>query len=214
MKDVGLLGGTFNPVHKGHMQLAAAVLFECAMDSIMFVPAAQPPHKNVDAVCNIAHRVKMLNLAIAGKKDFFISEIETGQDRPSYTIDTLRQLRQQDAKSTKYHFIIGCDAFQEIETWKCWEEVIRTTNFIVAVRPGYALDNVEMILTRNKFIPISVEGKMWCNQRNGNNIQFLSREIEDISSTDIRRRIKEKKDWRHLVPDSVGLYMNQNQLYS
>lgn len=213
MSVVGLFGGTFNPVHNGHLQLADGALTEGGMDSIMFIPAARPPHKGDSDIIAVQHRLKMLQLAICGYKHYSVSRLELDRPYPSYTIHTLKNLREVNEIDTVYHFIIGADAFLEIETWYQWQEVIHTTNFMLAQRSGHTHDDIEHLLGRNGFVPIGDDKKIWKHHDYGNKIRFLSRQIDDISSSDIRKLRATKKSWKHLLPKSVGLYIENNSLY-
>jgi len=117
MQKIGLLGGTFDPVHNGHLLLGERVLETYRFDKLLFIPAANPPHKNEAVVCDVGHRLQMLKLAIAGKRRFELSEIEISREKVSYTFDTIQELKRQNGGRVLYHFIIGFDALSEIETW-------------------------------------------------------------------------------------------------
>lgn len=213
MSVVGLLGGTFNPVHNGHLQLAEGALIEGGLDSIMFIPAAHPPHKGEFNIIAVQHRLRMLQLAVSGYEYYHVSTLELDRSHPSYTIHTLNTLRDITEIDTVYHFIIGGDAFLEIETWFHWQEVIHTTNFMLAHRSGHAHDDVEILLVRNGFAPLDDDQKIWKHHQYGNVVRFLICQIDDISSSDIRKLRSSKKPWNHLVPNSVGRYIVNNSLY-
>lgn len=213
MTRIGLLGGTFDPVHNGHLQLGKSVLSRCGFDKIQFIPAAYPPHKDEKIVCDIEHRLQMLRLAISGSRHFEISEIEVARDKISYTIDTIEGLKRSSSSLSRYHFIIGSDAVSEIETWHRWQELLYSTNFIVAVRPGFSLKEIERLLERNGFFPERSRGDRWVCERSENEILFMTGEIADISSTDIRSRIAADRSWRLLVPPKVADYIIRNKLY-
>ena len=214
MARIGLLGGTFDPVHNGHLQLAEAVLQTCDLDKILFIPAAHPPHKNQAIVCAIEHRLHMLKLGIGERKEFQISEIEISRTRASYTIETVEELRRSSGTDTRYHFILGYDALFEIETWHRWDELLASTNFIVAVRPGFSLKEIEQLLKRNGFRPARKGKDRWVHRQHANEVWFLADEIVDISSTDIRARILSARTWKNLVPPSVATYIMENRLYA
>ncbi len=214
MKRLGLLGGTFDPVHIGHLQLGNTVLDRYGFDKILFIPAAHPPHKNETIVCHIEHRLQMLRLAIDENSRFEISEIEIYRDKMSYTIDTIEELKLQSGADSRFHFIIGFDAISEIETWHRWRELLTSTNFIVAVRPGFSLKEIEQLLDRNGFSPDRGREGRWICLQSGNEILFSSGEIANISSTEIRARIGANDNWLDLVPPEVGKYIIRNQLYT
>jgi len=214
MAPVGLLGGTFDPVHNGHIQLASHVAENYSFKTILFVPAALPPHKDEHQVSAIDHRLSMLRLAVSGDERFVISDIETARTSVSYTIDTIEELRRRTDDDTVYYFIIGFDALAEIETWHRWQELLYGVNFIVAVRPGISVKDVEQLLGRNGFYPDQVNNNRWVCSNSGNEVLFLEEDIDDISSTDIRRRIAEGDSWRSLVAPEVADYITRNSLYS
>lgn len=213
MASVGLLGGTFDPVHNGHLQLASLVLKKYRLKKILFIPAAHPPHKDEHQVCAIDHRLNMLRLATNRDERFAISEIESGRSSMSYTIDTIEELRKKTAGDIIYYFILGLDALSEIETWHRWQDLLYRTNFIVAVRPGYSLKEVELLLERNGFYPDQSRTDRWVCDSPGSEVLFLTEETEDISSTTVRNRIAEDNFWRSLVPQDVAEYISRNNLY-
>lgn len=212
MQKIGLLGGTFDPVHNGHLQLGDRVLENYNLDKILFIPASTPPHKN-EAVSAVGHRLQMLKLAISGNRRFDYSEIEISRQKVSYTFDTIQELKSSGGTEVLYHFIIGYDALSEIETWYRWQDLLVVTNFIVAVRPGFSLKEIEQLLERNGFSPEDGGADRWIGEQTGNEILFLAGEIADISSTEIRSRIASRKPWADLVPPLVADYIISNRLY-
>ena len=212
MQKIGLLGGTFDPVHNGHLQLGDRVLENYNLDKILFIPASTPPHKN-EAVSAVGHRLQMLKLAISGNRRFDFSEIEISRQKVSYTFDTIQELKSCGGTGVLYHFIIGYDALSEIETWYRWQDLLVVTNFIVAVRPGFSLKEIEQLLERNGFSPEDGGADRWVGEQTGNEILFLAGEIADISSTEIRSRIASRKPWADLVPPLVADYIISNRLY-
>jgi nicotinate-nucleotide adenylyltransferase len=213
MAVVGLLGGTFDPVHNGHLQLGSLVLNRYRIKTILFIPAAHPPHKDEHRVCDIDHRLNMLRLATNIDERFAVSEIETARTSVSYTIDTIDELRKLSDADTLYYFILGFDALSEIETWHRWQDLLYTINFIVAVRPGFSIKEVERLLARNGFYPDQTTKDRWVCDRSGTEVLFLREETEDISSTAIRKRIAEGALWRSQVPPEVAEYITRNNLY-
>jgi nicotinate-nucleotide adenylyltransferase len=212
MQKIGLLGGTFDPVHNGHLQLGDRVLENYNLDKILFIPASTPPHKN-EAVSAVGHRLQMLKLAISGNRRFDFSEIEISRQKVSYTFDTIQELKSSGGTGVLYHFIIGYDALSEIETWYRWQDLLVVTNFIVAVRPGFSLKEIEQLLERNGFSPEDGGADRWIGEQTGNEILFLAGAIADISSTEIRSRITSRKPWADLVPPLVADYIISNRLY-
>ena len=213
MPDIGLFGGTFDPVHHGHIQCATAALVEAGTDKVVFIPSAHPPHKNDENISSFAHRLAMLKIATTPFEQFLISELEQKRSHPSYTFDTLKIFEDRGDRSIKYHFIIGCDAFLEIESWYRWRSVISQTDFIIVVRPGYNKTRLFDLLNRNSFKVDNDHGYAWHNQEGRNSIRLLTTGTDDISSTEIKRRIRENLPWQHFVADSVGDYIVNQTLY-
>lgn len=213
MNKVGLLGGTFDPVHNGHLQLGKIVLDSIGLDRVLFIPAAHPPHKNEVNVSNSLHRLEMLRIALTDRDRMELSDIEMVRYGMSYTIDTLEELKRYGETRADFHFIIGSDAIADIETWYRWQELLVSVNFIVAVRPGFSVKEIETIIGRNGFVLENEKHDRWIHQRQGNEIMFLADKTIDISSTDIRDRISSGRNWRHMVPDQVGAYICAHHLY-
>lgn len=213
MEHIGLFGGTFDPVHNGHLQCASAALLEGGMDRIIFIPCAQPPHKNGHTICHFDHRLAMLEMAIQETEYFSVTDLEKQYSTPSYTVDTLDYFQEKTGSGISFHFIIGCDAFVEIESWHRWREVLRKTNFIIVTRPGYDFSNLHTILTRNRFKSNDVHQKIWRAPAGQKKVRLLSSQTEDISSTIIKGLIRENKNWKPLLPVSVGKYIDHHSLY-
>ena len=147
--NIGLLGGTFDPIHNGHLEVAHAAVERCKLAKILFVPTATPPHKQKQPITDFVHRYAMVALALEGEKKFFPSLLEaplekypTGEHRPHYSIDTVHRLKNTLASSDKLFFITGIDAFHEIATWREPEALLRECEFVVVSRPGYYLADV------------------------------------------------------------------------
>lgn len=213
MFNLGILGGTFDPVHYGHLQLAESVLKERQLDRIVFIPAGCPPHKDRVLVGDADHRLKMLELAIEPYPGFSLSTIEYERKKTSFTVTTLRYLNELLGTGIQLHFIIGFDAFLEIKTWYCWQEVLKRTNFIVGDRPGISRADIEILLKENDFIPQTTDLQNWQHTATGCFVSFHNKEIIDISSSEIRNRIALKKAWRQFVPDTVAAYITEHHLY-
>ena len=132
---LAILGGTFDPIHQAHLALAREAVGQCHLDRVLFVPASHPPHKSGVTHASYEHRARMVELACAGEPRFEVSRLE--QNTTSYSIDTITKLRAQLAPEDNLFFLIGADAFAEIETWRRWREVVHAVTFIVASRPGH-----------------------------------------------------------------------------
>jgi nicotinate-nucleotide adenylyltransferase len=185
---IGILGGTFNPIHLGHLILAEEVHEKLKLDRVIFVPVYLAPHKDNTDIITASDRYKMIKLAIKPNKNFKVSNIEIKRNGKSYTIDTLREFKNIYPDDELY-FIIGSDLLKYLEEWKDLNEIIKMVKFIVATRPGYALEKIPPYIST---IPIRAV---------------------DISGFEIRQAIREKRSFRYLVPDLVFKYINKKRLY-
>ena len=196
---IGLIGGTFNPIHHGHLILSEYVRENCQLDKVIFIPTGLPPHKSESVVKDPEIRLEMTKMAIESNQYFRVSHIETYRQGLSYTIDTIKELKILYPNDQLY-FIIGADSLFELPTWKYYEKLISTTNIIVVNRPGGA----------NNLIGAKI--KEYEDEFGGNIIEVKSPLI-DISSSDIRDRVKAGKSIKYLVPSNVEEYILQNSLY-
>jgi nicotinate-nucleotide adenylyltransferase len=185
---IGILGGTFNPVHIGHLILAEEAREKLYLDKIIFVPAYLPPHKEDIDIAPAAKRLEMLKLAIKGNKYFSVSDIETKRNGRSYTIDTIRSFKEAYPEDELY-FIIGSDLLRYLDEWKDLSQIIQMVKFIAATRPGYALEKIPAYIST---LPIRAV---------------------DISGFEIRQAIKQRKSFRYLVPEVVFNYINKKGIY-
>jgi len=134
---IGILGGTFDPIHKGHVYLAEKVYQKLGLDTVIFIPAYTPPHKKGIKVTPARHRYKMLKLALSAHKEFKISDMEIKRKGRSYSVDTLRRLKRRYGAKAEFFFITGSDALKEIDKWKNLEEILKLCKFVVVERPGF-----------------------------------------------------------------------------
>ncbi|MDD5155450.1 MAG: nicotinate-nucleotide adenylyltransferase [Candidatus Omnitrophica bacterium] len=185
---LGILGGTFNPVHLGHLILADEVREKMRLDRIIFVPTYLPPHKESSDIAAAADRYKMIKLAIKDNRHFDVSDTEIKRDGRSYTIDTIKEFRRANPADELY-FITGSDLLNYLEEWKDLSEIIKMVKFIVATRPGYPLEKIPSY------------------------IQTVAIRAVDISAFNIRNCIKENKSFRYLVPEAVYKYILKRKLY-
>jgi nicotinate-nucleotide adenylyltransferase len=212
---LGLLGGTFNPIHQGHVRAAQAVLRTFELDKVYFIPAFIPPHKSSQEIVSPEHRLKMVELAVESFPDFIASSVEIEAGGKSYSINTLEKF-QQMFPGSKIYFILGIDAFLEIDTWKDYERLLEKCHFIVMSRPGYDLNDAKCILQgrfRKKIIDIGRYLKLDQTEKDKFNIMLYFFEGVDVSSTEVRERVKERKSIKGLVPERVESYIKKNNLY-
>jgi len=196
MSKVGVLGGTFDPVHVGHLRAAEVARCELDLETVLFVPAANPPHKPGRGVTDAGARVSMLQLALADEVDFELSNIEIERGGPSYTIETLDELQRRQPDH-EFWFITGSDAFLEIGTWKDWEALLGRYRFAVHEREGVDVE------TASRAVAPSLRRR----------IVFLRREMLNVSSTEIRKSVRDGHSIRFLVPGAVDDYIRRNRLY-
>lgn len=198
MKKYGIFGGSFNPIHYGHLMICEYIKEEMGLDKVIFIPTGNPPHKEIDV--SAEDRYQMVKLAIASNSDFEISDIETTRVKLSYTVDTIKELKKT-YKEEKLYFLIGLDSLFQLKTWKKIKDLSREIEFVVAQRPGY-LDE-ENIKREIEFLRESY----------GTKITLIKTPLYEISSTDLRQRIKEDKSLRYLIPEKVIDYIKESDFY-
>jgi len=215
---IGLFGGTFDPVHNGHLAVADCVQKAFKLTELWFIPAPIPPHKKagqeIREVSSFTDRTAMLELALAGRKHFILSRIETELPAPSYTIQTLREIRMRIGRDTMLFFIIGVDAFVEIETWKDYPRLPTLAEFVVISRPAYQLDRVAEVVRRcYKHYRYDPAHRVWEPEGEGEKIHLLAMEPVAISSTEIRQRVRAGQPIDEWVPPAVADYILAHGLY-
>ena len=185
---IAILGGTFNPIHIGHLILAEEAREKLGLDKVIFVPTYLPPHKNNSDIAKPEHRYEMIKLAIQTNPYFSLSDVEIKRAGRSFTIDTIKQFKQNYPKDELY-FIIGSDLLKYLDDWKDLKEVTKLVKFITVTRPGYPLNKIPAHITT------------------------LEIRAVDISGYEIRKCLKDNRSFRYLVPGVVYNYINQNKLY-
>ncbi len=189
MKRIGILGGTFNPLHIGHLAIAEVAQEQMDLDQVIFVPAAQPPHKRIVHLASAQDRLEMVRLSIKNNPKFALSDYEVKKGGKSYTIDTVKYFRQTLGDEAKLFFILGGDAAAELKTWRQLDDIMRHVSFVVVNRPGH--DDCAADIPHHS---ISMPGL-------------------DIASSYIRRRIQQGKSIKYLVPDEVFRYIEKHHIY-
>jgi nicotinate-nucleotide adenylyltransferase len=188
---IGILGGTFNPIHIGHLIIAQDALEAARLDRVLFIPSATPPHKRLDGPVSAAHRLRMVELAIAGQRRFAADDLEIRRGGKSYSVDTLVELRRR-YPGAEFHFIIGADSLSELHRWKDARRLVKLCRFIAAARPGFEPK------------PARLPGLRY---------RLLRAHPCAIASRDIRRRLARGQSIRYLVPDAVVGYIRRHKLY-
>jgi len=195
---LGIMGGTFDPIHFGHLVTAEEALVQFNLDRVIFMPTGSPAAKTDEVVSPAEHRYLMTVLATAANPDFDVSRMEVDRPGLTYTVDTLTALRQEHGPSAELYFVTGADAVWEIVTWKDAERVADLATFIAATRPGYDLAAArrlhEEAATRFR-------------------IDYIEVPALAVSSTDLRLRVAQRRPIRYLTPESVVAYISKHGLY-
>lgn len=199
MKKIGIMGGTFNPIHIGHLILAEAAYSQYQLDMVWFMPSKRPPHKMEETVLPDFYRTEMVKLAIDGNPHFTLSTIELEREGPTYTVDTLTKLKEVHP-DTIYYFIIGGDSLYQFETWREPGKILKLTKVIAASR--YHMD-AEAVKNQIAYL----------NQIYGGSISMLHVPAIDISSKMIREYRQQGKTIKYFTRDSVVHYIEKNNLY-
>ena len=217
----GIFGGTFNPIHKGHLMVAERALRHFSLDRLYIIPCRVPPHKMPAYLAPAARRFRMIQLALPADHRYRLSDIEIKRDGPSYTIDTVDHIRRRMLPDAVIFLIMGLDAFLEIHTWKCYRRLLETLQPVVVSRrvddnmPG--VDDVSRMdsYIRTRLSPDYhfVEGPSCWQRQRGNGIHLLPTQPLPISSSQIRQRIRSGKTIVDLVPPEVNAYIEQEELY-
>ena len=196
---IGIMGGTFNPIHHGHLILSEYIRTEAGLDKIVFIPTGLPPHKVGEEILEGRIRLEMVQLAIRNNPYFTWSDMEIRRKKTSYTIDTIGELKRLYDKAQLY-LIIGADNLLSIHTWKDYKRVLEEVNIIVANRLG----------SKRLLVVEEIER---LNNSLGVNIKNINSPIIEISSTEIRERVRQNKSIKYLVPELVEDYILRNNLY-
>lgn len=215
MALTGLFGGTFNPIHYGHLKAADEVLRCFPLDRILFIPSYIPPHKSQKEVVAVEHRLRMVEIACQNQPKFLVSDVEARNPTPSYSIVTLRKLKEIYPED-KFFFIVGSDAFLEIETWKDYTELLKECSFIVVSRPGFGLRSVRRVIEKIRQENLAGIEKFSLpspDELSVNGVYLLEIDSLDISSSEIRKRLQSGLPITGLVPEGVEEYINKYNLY-
>ena len=196
---IGILGGTFDPIHNGHLAIAEEARPDLNLEEVLFLPAGQPWMKSDRPILAAVHRVEMIKLAIEGRPYFKLSTIEAEQEGPSYTVDTIAKLKGPSAAASDLYFIIGWDNLARITLWKNPLKLIKLCFLVAVPRPGYDRSDIDKLETE---IP-GISKK----------IILMDAPRVDISATDIRDKVAQGLSIKGLVPEKVAAYIKENRLY-
>jgi nicotinate-nucleotide adenylyltransferase len=211
-RRIGLFGGTFNPIHWGHLRGGEEIREAFGLQKVVFIPAAIPPHKVTEKVIEARHRLEMVKLAIMTNPSFSVSSVELERPGKSYSIDTLQYFRER--KEDSLFFILGRDAFVEIETWKDFQRLFFLSNFIVMTRSGFGKTPLHSQLpeTLVSIFRYDQEVKAWIHT-SGHTLHFKEITFLDISSTKIRKLLEKGESVKYLISAEVEAYAKEYGLY-
>lgn len=196
--SVGVLGGTFDPPHLGHLVAAEEARMQLNLERVVFVPAGTPPHKLGEPVTDATHRVEMITRAVASNPHFFVSLIEVERSGPSHSVDTLRLLRDRWGSDTEIFFIMGVDMLADLPNWYKPQQVVELCRLAVVDRPGHQVDLSEL----DNMIPGVAR-----------RVDQVSMPLLAVSSTDLRHQVRQGRSIRYYVPAAVETYIQAHHLY-
>ena len=210
---IGILGGTFDPIHHGHLRLAEEVADSLGFSQVRIIPARIPPHRATPSVTS-AHRLEMVRLACSGNPRFRVDERECLREGPSYTVDTLTELRAELGSEQQLCLLMGVDAYLALMTWSRWEQLFELSHIVIAQRPGFDLDAGQLppALAREHLARRTRDGVDLRDDPVGRVLAIDIPPLE-ISATAIRAALREGRSVRYLLPDAVLDYIDRNRLY-
>lgn len=199
---IGIFGGTFDPVHLGHLIVAEQCREQAQLQQVWFLPAARPPNKLDRPVTPFARRVEMLELALAGQLAFRVEELERERPGPSYTADTLRELAQQHP-AAEWYFVVGSDSLRDLPNWYRPAQIVQLATLLVVARPGWNLEADEENARQNLATALGTPVRL----------HVVTMPLIDIASSDLRVRAQAGRSLRYLVPRAVECYIGEKELY-
>ena len=199
MQRIGIMGGTYDPIHHGHLVTAEQARFTFDLDKVVFVPTGHPPHKSEREVSDAGHRLAMTRLATESNAHFEVSSIEVDRPGLTYAVDTVREFKRIHSHGAKLLFITGADAVLQMAGWKDYDVLVQLCEFVAATRPGYILEHDRI-------------AQMFGSH--ASRVHFFEVPALAISSTDIRARVRAGRPVRYLLPDSVIDYITASKLYT
>jgi nicotinate-nucleotide adenylyltransferase len=213
MQPIGIFGGTFDPIHYGHLRLAEEMAERLGLERVLFIPAGQPPHRGAPHVA-AAHRLEMVRRAIEGNPRFAVDAREVENQRPSYTVDTLTALRAELGVGQPLWLLLGADAFLGLPSWHAWRQLLDLAHIAVAARPGAGLQ-------QSGLMPEALKNELSQRQQAAGSASSPAGSVQlqqmtplDISATAIRDTLARHGSARYLLPDAVLDYIHEHQLYT
>lgn len=200
MKRIGIFGGSFDPIHYGHLHLAEEARCMAGLDRVLFIPTWVSPFKQESMPASSEERLEMVRIAISSNPGFAVSDMEILRKKVSYTVDTMRRCRKMMGEDTRLYFITGTDAFLGIESWYCSEELLKNYSFVIGSRPGYREEDLDQVIAR-------------VERTYGADVRKIEIPQMDISSSRIREKIREGTSVRYLLPDALIHYIERKGLY-
>lgn len=217
---IGLFGGTFNPIHRCHLTIAAQIRERLALDQILFIPTGEPPHKPHDNLAPASHRLEMIRLAIAADPAFAVSDIEVRRAAKSYSVDTVRALRDHYGSTVDLSFIIGLDAFLEFPSWRQAPDLLRLCHFIVVSRTGASFAPLAdrpplpaIVRQALESLDRRTQDRLDVPLPGGTHLTCVCLPPCDISASDIRQRLRSRMNVASLLPAPVESYIMRARLY-
>lgn len=199
MKKKGIFGGTFDPIHNGHLHIAYEALYKLNLDKVIFIPSGNPPHKTDKVITDATIRYKLVKDVIQNEKKFEVSDYELKNESLSYTYKTLKHFNEKH-EDTEWYFITGADCLMQLDSWKNINEVLSLCNFVVFRRSGYSMEDM-------------LKQKERIEKKFNKKIIFLDIPVIDISSTTIRNKIRNGENISYLVPEKARCMVNKMNLY-
>ena len=212
---IGILGGTFDPIHNGHLRLAQEALEQCSLSVVRFTPSGMPPHR-APPLATPEQRLHMVRLAIDGQPGFALDEREVHRTDKCYSVDTFTALRAELGAQQSLSMLLGSDAFLQLHTWHRWQELLELTHIIVMQRPGKPVGNAMAqadAALRQQYQTRLAPSPQLLHESASGHIVVLDMPQLDISATDIRSRAAQNKNLRYLLPDAVANYIHINKIY-
>lgn len=210
---IGVLGGTFDPIHFGHLRTALDMVESLNLEQLHFIPCGEPPHRE-QPHASAAQRLAMVQVAITGESRFSVDEREIQRGGPSYMVETLESLRDELGAQQPLGLIVGLDAFTALDNWHRWQELIGLAHLIVMTRPGWSMDDISSPALQGLVSEHRSKDLEACHQQAAGCVIFCPVTELNISSTGIREQLQSGKNVRYLLPDSVLELIKQQHIYA